>query len=109
MQPSLENRLLLEQPGCVHANMDLYKWTAKSMPWAGSDLLMDCFELAMELRELDMRASPYDLTEWDCEPIRIETPEGRRDYEVEQRRLAALAVPLRERVLEKLKEVTSAK
>ncbi len=105
LQPSLESRHLLEQPGCVHANMDLYKWTAKSMPWAGSDLLMDCFELAMELRELDMRASPYDLTEWGCEPIRIETPEGRRDYETEQRRLAVMALPLRERLMMTLKRV----
>ncbi len=105
LQPTLESRHLLEQPGCVHANMDLYKWTAKSMPWAGSNLLMDCFELAMELRELDMRASPYDLTEWGCGPIPIETPEGRRDYEIEQRRLAALAVTLRERLMEKLRRV----
>lgn len=32
LQPSLEARMSLEQPGCVHANMDLYKWAAKSMP-----------------------------------------------------------------------------
>ena len=80
--------MLLEQPGCLHANMDLYKWAAKSMPWIGSELLLDCFELAMELRDLDMRASPYDLTDWGREPVRIETAEGRRIYETEQRRLA---------------------
>lgn len=96
LQPSLEARMSLEQPGCVHANMDLYKWAAKSMPWIGSELLLDCFELAIELRDLDMRASPYDLTAWGREPIRIETPEGRRVYEMEQRALAAKAVPLRQ-------------
>jgi hypothetical protein len=99
LQPDLESRVLLEQPGCLHANMDLYKWAAKSMPWTGSELLLDCFELAVELRELDMRASPYDLTEWGREAVRIETAEGRRVYEEEQKRLAAKARPLRERLI----------
>lgn len=99
LQPTLESRVSLEQPGCVHANMDLYKWAAKAMPWIGSELLLDCFELAMELRDLDMRASPYDLMAWGREPICIETAEGRRIYEIEQRRLAAEAVLLRERLI----------
>jgi hypothetical protein len=79
--------------------MDLYKWAAKAMPWSGSELLLDCFELAMELRDLDMRASPYDLTEWGRQPVRIETPEGRRIYEEEQKRLAAATAPLRARLI----------
>ncbi len=99
LQPTLDTRVALEQPGCVHANMDLYKWAAKSMPWVGAELLLDCFELALELRDLDMRASPYDLVAWGREPIRIETPEGRREYEVEQRRLATGARVLRERLI----------
>lgn len=99
LQPTLEDRQTMEQPGCVHANMDLYKWAAKLMPWTGSGLLLDCFELALELRDLDMRASPYDLSAWDREPVRIETPEGRREYETEQKRLAAAAAPLRERLI----------
>lgn len=103
-QPTLETRTLLEQPGCLHANMDLYKWAAKAMPWSGSELLLDCFELAVELRELDMRASPYDLTEWGREAVRIETAEGRRIYETEQRELAARAMPLRERLIGKIRE-----
>jgi hypothetical protein len=99
LQPTLEERRQLEQPGCIHANMDLYKWCAKSMPWAGSDLLIDCFELAMELRQIDMRASPYDVSGFGLAAIAIETPEGRRGYESEQRRLAALAAPLRDRLI----------
>ena len=95
----------LEQPGCVHANMDLYKWAAKSMPWIGSELLLDCFELATELRDLDMRASPYDLSAWGRAPVRIETAEGRRVYEIEQRRLAEQAVPLRERLIAGLTKI----
>lgn len=106
LQPTLETRVLLEQPGCLHANMDLYKWAAKTMPWTGSDLLLDCFELAIELRDLDMRASPYDLTPWQREPVCIETSEGRRIYENEQRRLATIAHPLRERLIEVLRRIT---
>jgi hypothetical protein len=99
LQPTLEERPAFEQPGCVHANMDLYKWAHKAMPWPGSDLLLDCFELAVELRALDMRASPYDLQDFGVEPIAIETAEGRREYEQEQARLAAKAAPLRERLI----------
>ncbi len=102
LQPTLESRISFEQPGCVHANMDLYKWAAKSMPWIGSELLLDCFELAIKLRDLDMRASPYDLTEWGRKPVCIETAEGRRIYEMEQRGLAMEAVPLRARLIASL-------
>ena len=105
LQPTLAGRPDFEQPGCVHANMDLYKWTFKAMPWPGSELLLDCFELAMELRDLDMRASPYDLAGYGFEPVRIETPEGRKEYEKEQARLAEKAVPLRESLVGVLGEV----
>lgn len=108
LQPDLESRVLLEQPGCLHANMDLYKWAAKSMPWVGSELLLDCFELAVELRELDMRASPYDLGGWGYEPVRIETTEGRQIYEVEQKRLAIKAGPLRNRLIAALRRTLRA-
>jgi hypothetical protein len=104
LQPDLETRILLEQPGCIHANMDLYKWAAKAMPWTGSDLLLDCFELAADLRDLDMRASPYDLTDWGRDPVCIETAEGRRVYENEQRQLAARAQPLRGRLIAVINE-----
>jgi hypothetical protein len=79
--------------------MDLYKWAAKAMPWAGSALLLDCFELAVDLRSLDMRASPYDVSGYGLPPVPIETPEGRRMYEQEQRALAARASPLRDRLI----------
>jgi hypothetical protein len=105
LQPTLEGRISLEQPGCVHANMDLYKWAAKAVPWVGSELLLDAFELALELRDLDMRASPYDLTAWGREAIRIETAEGRRIYEIEQRRLAAAAAEVRERLIAALGKI----
>lgn len=105
LRPTLEDRMSFEQPGCVHANMDLYKWAAKAMPWIGTELLLDCFEMAIELRDLDMRASPYDLKKWDREPIRIETPEGRKLYEDEQKRLAMSSLHLRERLISALQQI----
>ena len=108
LQPALMDRPAFEQPGCIHANMDLYKWAFKSMPWAGSELLLDCFELAMELRDLDMRASPYDLAAYGLEPVRIETPEGRKEYEKEQTRLAEKAAPLRQRLIAALDSACAA-
>jgi hypothetical protein len=105
LQPTLDTRIAMEQPGCVHANMDLYKWAAKLMPWCGSEILLESFELALELRELDMRASPYDLRSHGLEPIAIETTVGRREYEVMQRGLAERARPLRERLIEVCSEI----
>ncbi|MCB1208257.1 MAG: hypothetical protein KDK97_02965 [Verrucomicrobiales bacterium] len=93
--PTLETRLDMEQAGCLHANMDLYKWSYKLWPWVGSDLVGQCFELAVGARELDMRASPYELRHLGYDPIRIETPEGREVYEQAQRDLSARTAPLR--------------
>ena len=89
-----------EQPGCIHANMDLYRWAFTSMPWIGSDLLWECFALAVELRVLDMQAGPYDLQSIGFEPVRIETSEGRDIYQRRQRELSARAGVLRERVID---------
>ncbi|MES2594606.1 MAG: hypothetical protein V4662_04685 [Verrucomicrobiota bacterium] len=97
-QPVLETRLEMEQGGCLHTNMDLYKWAAKLWPWVGSSLVGECFALACEGRDFDMRASPYDLTHLGYEPILLETLEGRAQYELEQRGLAEKAMPLRERL-----------
>jgi hypothetical protein len=104
---SLDTRHENEQPGCVHANMDLYKWAAKSMPWIGTGLLLETFLLASQLRDLDMRASPYDLSAWNVTPIKIENPEGRREYETEQRRLASLAGDLRTKLIGAIRKVVS--
>ncbi len=85
----------LEQPGCLHATMDLYKWAAKLGPLVPGELLLDCFELARDVRAMDMRASPYDLSDLGYPPVRIETPEGKAEYVAAQRRFAERALPLR--------------
>jgi hypothetical protein len=93
-----------DQPGCIHVNMDLFKyahtislislllplrWAAKLYPFIPSSLLIDALEIALRAREIDMRASPYDLTaykgtansptrglgsQFSPEPICVETP-----------------------------------
>ncbi len=108
LQPAADNRAEFEQPGCIHASMDLYKWSYKFAPWIASDLTADSFELTRDARWLDMRAAPYDLSEYGVEPIRIETPDGRREYAVEQRAIAARAAPLRARLIEAYRELIEA-
>ncbi|MCH6254947.1 hypothetical protein MLD52_00185 [Puniceicoccaceae bacterium K14] len=99
LQPTQEDREKNEQFGCVHFNMDLYKWSYKLYPWIGSDLQMDCFELAIRARELDMRASPYDLAAYNMAPIKIETAEGRIEYKREQEALHEKGKALGKRLL----------
>jgi hypothetical protein len=89
----------LDQPGCLHANMDLYKWAYKLAPLVDSDLIADCFALARDIRELDMRASPYDLRALGLSPVPVETPEGRAWYAAAQRDFAVRAAPLRTRLI----------
>ena len=98
LRPTRETQRRDEQPGCLHATMDLYKWTYKLLPAVPSELLMDCFELAWDVRETDMRAAPYDLSGWGYEPVRIETPEGKAEYVRRQRDFARRAEPLRRRL-----------
>ena len=75
--------------------MDLYKYCMWFQPWVSGELVLDCFELAIKTRRLDMQASPYDLREFGYEPIPVETPEGRALYAAEQRGISELAEPLR--------------
>ena len=115
----------LEQPGCVHATMDLFRYSIKLWPWVPSELLADALELAISARVLDMRASPYDLSAYDeaartprrsrdspgslapihstasfdFSPIRIESEAGRREYQRIQSSLATRAAPVRRRLL----------
>ncbi|RKE09868.1 3-methyladenine DNA glycosylase [Catellatospora citrea] len=98
-QPTRELQPVLEQPGCLHANMDLYKWAYKLSPLVPSELVTACFALSREIRELDMRASPYDLADLGFPPVRIETPEGRAEYAAAQRSFADRAAPLRAALL----------
>ncbi|MFW0122004.1 3-methyladenine DNA glycosylase [Rothia sp. CCM 9419] len=107
LQPTRQQQRVLEQPACLHANMDIYKWAYKLLPLVDSQLLLDCFELAWQVRELDMRAAPYDLHDWGYTPVKVETPSGKAEYVRYQRDFAARAQQLRTRLLERVSSVYS--
>ncbi len=100
LSPGRDDRAAYEQPGCLHAGMDLYKHAFRLTPMVSSDLVADCFELARDIRELDMRAAPYDLADLGFDPVRIETAEGKQEYAAAQRRFAERGAPLRRRLIE---------
>lgn len=106
-EPTRENQPDLEQPGCLHANMDLYKYAMWFSPFIQSELIADCFELARTARTLDMRAAPYDLRDLGYEPICIETADGRRDYVEQQRLIAEQAQRLRTQLSSNLEALRS--
>jgi hypothetical protein len=89
-----------DQKGCIHVTMDLYRFAYKISPWCDAAVLGDAFLLAWEARQLDMRASPYDLLALGLKPILIETRAGREEYVEAQQKLAAKSEPIRERLIE---------
>ncbi|MFF5226553.1 3-methyladenine DNA glycosylase [Dactylosporangium sp. NPDC000521] len=95
LQPTRETQHEHDQPACLHANMDVYRWAYKLSPLVPSELIADCFELAKEIRTLDMRASPYDLATIGLTPLHVETPEGRAEYVRYQRDFAERSSVLR--------------
>ncbi len=100
LQPTRADAGQIEQRGCLHANMDLYKWAFKLAPFSPGELVADGFELARDIREVDMRASPYDLRALGFAPIPIETPAGRIEYEQHQRAFTTRGEPLRTRLIQ---------
>ena len=100
LQPGRDDRADHEQPGCLHAGMDLYKHAFRLTPLVPSELVADCFELAWDVRELDMPASPYDFSNLGFAPVRIETPAGKQEYVAAQRRFAERGAPLRQRLVD---------
>ncbi len=105
VQLTRETQIAVEQPGCLHAAMDLYKFSAKLLPLMDSETLMDAFELAFLARELDMRASPYDLSAFGYNAVRIETPSGRAEYVQRQASLSARSASVRAALLTRCQEL----
>lgn len=106
LQPGRDDRPAFEQPGCLHAGMDLYKHAFRLSPLIPSELVADAFELAWDIRILDMRAAPYDFSGVVLEPsgdlwtpVAIETPEGKAEYVAAQREFSERGAPIRERLI----------
>lgn len=107
LQPGRDDRPAYEQPGCLHAGMDLYKHAFRLTPLIPSELVADAFALAWDVRILDMRAAPYDFTgivldptgePWT--PVPIETPAGKAEYVAGQKAFADRGAPIRQRLVE---------
>jgi hypothetical protein len=105
LQLSRADQLVAEQPGCIHAAMDVYKFAGKLLPLIDSELLMDAFELAHAARELDMCASPYDLRAFGYEPVRVESAGGRAEYVRRQADLMKRATGVRSALLARSREL----
>lgn len=94
-----------EQPGCLHTTMDLYRVCLRMIPLIESDLTFAAFRLALDARELDMCASPYDLTALGYDPVCVETPAGRAEYVRRQSDIADRGRLLRESILDRLRGI----
>ena len=108
LSPGRDDRSSYEQPACLHAGMDLYKHAFRLSPMISSDLVADCFELAWDIRVMDMRAAPYDLADLGFPPVPIETSEGKAEYVAAQRSFAERGAPLRRRLIEKCEQLLDA-
>lgn len=93
----------VEQPGCLHANMDLYKYAQRFAPIVGSQIVRSAFALAKDIRTVDMQTAPYDLADLGVIPIPVETEVGRNDFAKLQVGFAERAQLLRSELIEALK------
>ena len=92
----------VEQPGCLHANMDLYKIAMRWVPIFGSLFTRQCFRLARDIRTVDMQSAPYDLLGLGVQPIKIETAEGRLLFAQKQKIFSQRAQVLRAQMIKHL-------
>ena len=95
-----EQQLELEQPGCVHAHMDLLKMALRLAPWLAGEIVADALEVALAARSLDVAASPYDASRFGLKPIEVETVSGRAEYGRQQLALMEQAAPVRDALLD---------
>lgn len=105
LQLSRADQVMQEQPGCLHANMDLYKIAFTHGPILGSDVVRDAFALARDIRTVDMQVAPYDLAQLGVTPIPVETTEGRAEFATRQREFSARADVLRQQIIATLERV----
>ena len=99
LQPTRATQPAMEQPGCLHANMDLLQVGPQARPGRPGRPAARRFALAREIRTLDMQASPYDVSSLGEPTVAIETPEGRGEYVARQREFAERSAVLRDRLL----------
>lgn len=107
LQLTRADQIQVEQPGCLHANMDLYKIAMRWVPILGSLFARKCFRLARDIRTVDMQSAPYDLSELGVVPIKIETPDGRIVFAQKQKAFSERAQVLRTEMINQLNGAVS--
>ena len=108
VQPAYERVLELDQPGCIHVNMDLLRACIQLGPLVPGELMLACFDLALKARRVDMAASPYDCSSIGLKPITIETAQGKAQYIAVQQQISREARPLRDQLLALLAPLAAA-
>ena len=113
------DQLHLEQKACLHANMDLFKIAWRIQPFISSTILTEALIAALQARTLDVEASPYDVSgyvglDWRHEnvtaangakgtmqlgAVKIETEDGRREYQRRQLQVMKRGEAVRARLL----------
>lgn len=90
-----------EQPACIHANMDLFKYAYTLYPLIPSSLLQQALILAIKARKIDMLASPYDVSAYlDIDDVlKVESLGGRKGYVIKQVELMNEAMLIRKELL----------
>jgi hypothetical protein len=94
-----ENQAQTDQPGCLHATMDLYKYAMRLQPLVPMDLVADAFALARDVRTVDMQGAPYDLSALGVEPIPLESEQGRKEFAQLQRQHAQRGAVIRDQLI----------
>lgn len=101
-QLSRDSQIEFDQPGCLHANMDLYRIAFAHSPIVGAEIVREAFALAKEIRTVDMQVAPYDLAALGVQPIPIETPAGRQQFSELQAAFSERAATLRAKLIDQL-------
>ena len=103
-----KHQLQLEQPACVHAQMDTLRFALRLSPWLPSSTLTECLELAVAARMIDVSASPYDARAFGIAPIKVETERGKEEYREAQLALMRRSFPVRVSLLRAYDDFLSA-
>ena len=77
--------------------MDLLRYALRLAPFVDASLIGDALDVALQARDLDIRASPYLLA--GAAPVAVETKAGRKEYVRRQAAVHDAAAPVRDRLL----------
>jgi ABC-type transporter lipoprotein component MlaA len=82
--------------------MDLYRIAYAHAPIVGSGVVREAFALAKDIRLVDMQVAPYDLEALGVQSIKVETIEGRAEFEKKQTEFAQRAQAIRATLITEL-------